>query len=53
MVPIHHGWLWFPDHPGLVSGIILGGFGVGGLIFDNVFTHVINPGNESVDTATG
>lgn len=32
-----------------MSGIIIGGFGVGGLIFDNVFTHVINPGNESVN----
>ena len=47
MVPIHHGWLWFPSSPGLVSGIILGGFGCGGLIFDNVWTHVINPDNLS------
>ena len=33
MVPMHHGWLWFPNNPGLVSGIIIGGFGVGTLIF--------------------
>ena len=45
MVPVHHGWLWFPDNPGLVSGVILGGFGVGSLIFDNVLTHVVNPDN--------
>ena len=45
MVPVHHSWLWFPNNPGLVSGIILGGFGVGSLIYDNVFTHIINPNN--------
>ena len=48
MVPVHHGWLWFPKNPGLVSGIILGGFGAGALIFDNVLTHLINPDNESI-----
>ena len=46
MVPMHHGWLWFPDHPGLVSGIIVGGFGVGTLIFSLVCTALVNPGNE-------
>lgn len=53
MVPVHHGWLWFPDKPGLVSGIILGGFGVGSLIFDNVLTHLINPDNISFNKETG
>ena len=53
MVPVHHGWLWFPDKPGLISGIILGGFGFGSLIFDNVLTHLINPGNEKYDEDTG
>lgn len=48
MVPVHHGWLWFPNNPGLVSGIILGGFGAGSLIFDNVLTKLINPDNESI-----
>lgn len=49
MVPVHHGWLWFPNNPGLVSGVILGGFGLGSLIFDNVLTHLVNPDNISVD----
>lgn len=53
MVAVHHGWLWFPKSPGLVSGIILGGFGVGGLIFDNLFTRVINPDNIPINKATG
>ena len=50
MVPVHHGWLWFPNNPGLISGIILGGFGVGSLIFDNVLTHLVNPGNYPIDS---
>jgi len=53
MAPVHHGWLWFPNNPGLVSGIILGGFGFGALVFDNVITHVVNPNNLSIDEETG
>ena len=45
MVPMHHGWLWFPKYPGLVSGIIVGGFGVGTLIFSLVCTALVNPDN--------
>ena len=51
MVPIHHGWLWFPDNPGLVSGIIIGGYGFGAFIFDNVATKVINPDNLEPDSS--
>jgi len=53
MAPIHQGWLWFPGRPGLVSGIIIGGYGLGALVFDNVATHVINPENLPVDIDTG
>jgi len=53
MAPVHHGWLWFPNNPGLVSGIILGGFGFGALVFDNVITHVINPENLPINPDTG
>ena len=53
MVPVHHGWLWFPNNPGLVSGVILGGFGVGSLIFDNVLTHVVNPENLPAHKSDG
>jgi len=48
MVPVHHGWLWFPERSGLVSGIIIGGFGLGPLIFNNVSLSVINPHNVSI-----
>ena len=43
MVPMHHSWLWFPDRPGLISGIIIGGFGFGALVFGPVATSIVNP----------
>ena len=49
MVPVHHGWLWFPERPGLVSGLIICGFGFGALIFNNVSRMIVNPDNESAD----
>lgn len=49
MVPVHHGWLWFPGQPGLVSGLVIGGFGLSALIFDNVSTAIINPQNLKTD----
>jgi hypothetical protein len=45
LVPVHHGWLWFPENQGLVSGLIIGAFGLGSLIFDNVSTSIVNPQN--------
>ena len=53
MIPIHHGWLWFPNSAGLVSGIIISGYGFGSFIFDTVSTHVINPDNLKIDETTG
>ena len=53
MVPVHHGWLWFPNNPGLVSGIILGGFGLGSLIFDNVLRVLVNPDDLPRDEESG
>jgi hypothetical protein len=45
MVPIHNGWLWFPENPGLVSGLVLGGYGLGTVVFDSISTLIINPNN--------
>ena len=53
MVPMHHGWLWFPKSPGLVSGIVIGGFGFGSLIFGNVARILVNPDNVQADPDTG
>ena len=49
MVPVHHSWLFFPKQAGLISGLILAGYGFGALIFDNVSTAYINPNGETVD----
>ena len=45
MAPVHHAWIWFPKFPGLTSGIIIGGFGFGALIFNSLSTALINPDN--------
>ena len=49
MAPVHHAWLFFPNSAGLVSGLILGGYGFGSLIFDNLSTALINPYDDPVD----
>ena len=51
LVPIHHGWLFFPTRPGLISGIIIAGFGAGPLIFDNMATAIINPNNDKTEAS--
>ena len=43
IVPMQHGWLWFPNRPGLISGIIIGGFGIGTLVFNFVLLYIVNP----------
>jgi OFA family oxalate/formate antiporter-like MFS transporter len=37
------GWKWMPHAKGLVSGLILTGFGAGGFIFNLVGTYLANP----------
>ena len=53
MVPVHHVWSWFPTRPGLVTGLIISGFGFGAVIFNNVSRALVNPDNESADAETG
>lgn len=45
MVPIQLGWRAFPRSPGLVTGFIIGGFGLGGLIFSYLAAVLVNPSN--------
>ena len=49
MVPVHHGWLWWPERPGLVSGLIICGFGFGAFIFNTLSLMIVNPDNISAD----
>ena len=43
--PIICGWEWFPERKGLVSGVIIGGFGFGAFIFGFISTAIANPNN--------
>ncbi|VDP71527.1 unnamed protein product [Echinostoma caproni] len=43
---------WFPNRRGLVVGMIVGGFGLGALIFTPIQTAFINPNNVKVDNVT-
>ena len=46
LIPLHHGWLWFPARPGLISGIIVSGFGIGTFVFNELCIFIVNPDNE-------
>ncbi|KAA3680361.1 uncharacterized protein DEA37_0000230 [Paragonimus westermani] len=43
---------WFPARRGLVVGMIVGGFGLGALIFTPIQTAYINPDNVKVNNVT-
>jgi hypothetical protein len=45
MAPIFAAWLHFPDRKGLVSGIIMAGFGLGVCIYSFVTNRIVNPHN--------
>ena len=44
-VPIKLGWQAYPENSGLVSGLIIGGFGLGSLVFTYLATLIVNPDN--------
>lgn len=47
MVPLVCGWEYFPLHKGLVTGLIIGGYGFGSFVFSFVSTALVNPNNLS------
>lgn len=44
--PIMCGWEHLPSRKGLVSGLVIGGFGFGAFIFGFISTAIANPNNE-------
>lgn len=44
---------WFPNHKGIVCGLINSAIGLGPLIFDNIQTWLINPNNVPLDSKLG
>jgi len=45
MVPVQLGWKTNQEWRGLIIGVIIGGFGLGPLIFNNVSAKIVNPRN--------
>ena len=48
-VPLSVAMRWFPRQKGLVNGVIVGGFGLGAFIFNQVQSRYMNPENEELD----
>ena len=38
---------WFPEHKGFAVGFVVGGFGLGALVFNYITTAILNPNNIS------
>lgn len=49
MSPLIVCWTHLPTRKGMVSGIIIAGFGFGASIFDQIATAIVNPDNKSPD----
>ena len=47
MAPLMCGWEHYPERKGLVSGVIIGGFGFGSFIFDIISTMLVNPDDKN------
>jgi len=43
------GMRWFPNHKGMAMGIVVGGFGGGAFIFNQIQTAILNPNNIATD----
>lgn len=43
MAPLMCGWEHYPERKGLVSGIVIGGFGFGSFFFNIISTFLVNP----------
>ena len=46
--PIMCGWEWFPERKGLISGLVVGGFGFGAFIFGFISSAIANPDDETI-----
>ena len=51
--PLLAGFKWFPYHRGLVSGLVVTGFRLGGVMFTTIQTSYLNPDNVSPDAEDG
>ena len=47
MVPLVCGWEYFPNHKGVVTGIIVGAYGFASFGFGLISTDLVNPNNDA------
>ena len=40
---LYKAWIYFPGREGVISGIIIGGFGMGSLVFNLILEESLNP----------
>ena len=52
MIPLVCCMEYFPNNKGLISGIIMGSYGLGSFIFNIVATKIVNPNGENADIKT-
>ena len=45
MIPLVCGWDYFPERRGLVTGVVVGAYGIGSAIFNQIARAIVNPGN--------
>jgi len=45
LIPLVVSWEHFPERKGMITGIIIGSYGLGSFIFTRVSTHLVNPDN--------
>lgn len=53
MAVMRNAWLYFPNQKGLISGLILYGYGVSALVFTSISDSIINPDYEKSDPHSG
>lgn len=47
-VPLICSWEHFPEKKGLITGIMVGSYGLGSFIYTQISTKIVNPLNEDV-----
>lgn len=51
-IPIYNSWKHFPERKGLVTGIVLCGFGFGSFLFGLIAIWLVNPEDKEPDPLT-
>ena len=48
-VPLICCWEYYPERKGLITGVILGSYGLGNFFFTQVATLIVNPNNKDAE----